>query len=70
MASAYSVRATPQATWSAPLKWEELSTDVQPQDFTMAGSAARVTAVGELWSLSPDESQRIESALPELERWL
>jgi bifunctional non-homologous end joining protein LigD len=70
MASAYSVRATPQATWSAPLKWEELSTDVQPQDFTLAGSAARVTAVGELWSLSPDESQRIESALPELERWL
>jgi bifunctional non-homologous end joining protein LigD len=70
MACAYSVRATPQGTWSAPLRWEELASDVDPKDFTIANSLSRVAAVGELWSMQPLQDQRIEDALPQLEALL
>jgi len=34
IASAYSVRGTPRATVSAPLRWDELA-QVDPDDFTV-----------------------------------
>jgi bifunctional non-homologous end joining protein LigD len=69
-ASAYSVRATAQGTWSAPLKWKELDTDVDPKDFTMADGLSRVAEVGDLWSMQPLAAHRLEEALPKLEAML
>lgn len=69
-ASAYSVRASAQATWSAPLSWQELTTDVEPSDFTLANALSRVTEVGDLWSTLPVDAHRLEHALPRLEEML
>src|SRR5262249_40945919 len=42
VASAYSVRATPGATVSAPLRWDELTKKLDPRDFTMKNISARL----------------------------
>ncbi|MBB2900694.1 DNA ligase D [Kineococcus radiotolerans] len=50
MASAYSLRRTPRATVSTPLTWDELGSDVDPDDFTLTTFPARLAAVGDLWA--------------------
>src|SRR4030095_5510611 len=45
IASAYSVRPTPDARVSAPLTWDEIDT-CDPGDFTLATMPARFAAVG------------------------
>ena len=47
IASAYSVRARPDAAVSAPVTWDELP-DVETEDFTLATMPARFAAVGDL----------------------
>ncbi len=47
IASAYSIRANPRATVSAPLRWEELES-VVPQDFDALTMPARFAEVGDL----------------------
>src|SRR5213079_1370489 len=46
IASAYSVRPTPDARVSAPLRWEELA-DVEPEAFTIETMRARIAEVGD-----------------------
>jgi bifunctional non-homologous end joining protein LigD len=46
VASAYSVRPTPDARVSAPLAWDEIA-DCEPRDFTLASMPARVAAGGD-----------------------
>jgi len=46
IASAYSVRPTPDARVSAPLRWDEVAA-VEPGAFTLETMAARVAAVGD-----------------------
>ena len=46
IASAYSVRPTPDARVSAPLLWDEVA-DVEPEAFTVETMAARIAAVGD-----------------------
>lgn len=48
--SPYSVRATPQATVSAPVTWEELRAGVDPLAFTMRTMRARVDSAGDLFA--------------------
>ena len=47
IATAYSVRPTPDARVSAPLRWDEVA-DVDPAAFTVQTMRERVTEVGEL----------------------
>ncbi len=47
IASAYSVRPTPDARVSAPLRWDEVA-DAEPADFTLATMRERVESVGDL----------------------
>jgi bifunctional non-homologous end joining protein LigD len=56
IASAYSVRPTPDARVSAPLLWDEVAT-VEPEAFTLETMAARIEAVGDpmhgMWKRPP-----------------
>jgi DNA primase len=47
IASAYSVRARPDATVSAPFRWDELD-GLETEDFTMATMPARFTELGDV----------------------
>ncbi|WP_375433447.1 DNA polymerase domain-containing protein [uncultured Friedmanniella sp.] len=47
IASAYSVRGTPEGLVSAPVRWDEIA-DAEPQDFTIATMPARFAALGDL----------------------
>ena len=46
VASAYSVRPTPDARVSAPLAWDEIA-GCDPRDFTLASVPARVASIGD-----------------------
>ena len=46
-AAAYSVRGNPEATVSAPVRWEEIN-DCEPGDFTIATMPARFAELGDL----------------------
>lgn len=48
VASAYSVRPTPDARVSAPLTWDEVAAD--PTSFTMATVPERFAAIGDPWA--------------------
>lgn len=49
MASAYSVRARPSASVSAPLDWRELRSTLRIDAFTVRTMAKRLARVGDLW---------------------
>ena len=66
IASAYSVRANPRATVSAPLRWEEVA-DVTPNDFDVTTMPARFAEVGDLFAAlsarAPESSYSIQPLL-------
>jgi len=62
IASAYSVRPTPDARVSAPLTWDEVDS-CDPRDFTMASMPSRFSALG-------DRHQAIDAHPCSLERLL
>jgi DNA primase len=54
IASAYSVRATPDARVSAPMVWDEVG-DVEPAAFTLETMRGRVAEVGDLTATMPEK---------------
>ncbi len=49
LATAYSARASEFAGVSTPLAWDELDSDVRPEDFTVRSVFDRFSQAGELW---------------------
>ncbi|MBD0330006.1 MAG: DNA polymerase [Thermoleophilia bacterium] len=50
IASVYSVRPKPGAPVSTPLRWDELTEEVEPRDFGMADALARIEREGDLFA--------------------
>ena len=62
VASAYSVRATPDARVSTPLRWDEVA-DCDPADFTVATVPQRFAEVGDPWAAMNDTAGRLDQLL-------
>jgi bifunctional non-homologous end joining protein LigD len=62
VASAYSVRPTPDARVSAPLTWDEVA-DCNPADFTLASMPARFAKAGDLHAGIDEHAGSIEGLL-------
>jgi bifunctional non-homologous end joining protein LigD len=66
IASVYSVRPKPGAPVSTPLRWEELTEDVRPRDFTMQAALDRVAQHGDLFEPVLGGKQALGPALEDL----
>ena len=62
IASAYSVRARPDATVSAPVTWDELP-DVETEDFTIVTMAERFARLGDLHAAIDEVHHSLEPLL-------
>jgi bifunctional non-homologous end joining protein LigD len=49
LASVYSVRPTALATVSMPVRWGEVESGVEMEDFRLENAVARISEVGDLW---------------------
>src|SRR5216684_6461758 len=67
IASAYSVRPTPDARVSTPLRWDEVP-DCQPEAFTLATVPARFAAIGDPGAAIDAEAGSLEALLELAER--
>jgi bifunctional non-homologous end joining protein LigD len=66
IASAYSVRPKPGAPVSTPLRWNELTEDVTPRDFSMQVALDRVAKHGDLFEPVLHAKQALGPALKKL----
>jgi DNA ligase D-like protein (predicted polymerase) len=62
VASAYSVRPTPDARVSTPFRWDELEA-LDPRDFTLATVPGRLAATGDPHAAIDDRADSLESLL-------
>ena len=62
VASAYSVRATPDARVSTPLAWDEVP-DCRPEAFTLDTVGSRFAERGDPWAAMDDSAGSLESLL-------
>jgi bifunctional non-homologous end joining protein LigD len=68
IASVYSVRPKPGAPVSTPLRWEELTPDVRPRDFTMKVALQRVAEHGDLFAPVLEQPCSLAAAFRRLAR--
>jgi bifunctional non-homologous end joining protein LigD len=66
IASVYSVRPRPGAPVSTPLRWDEVTTDLDPRDFTMEVVLGRVEREGDLFAPVLKGGQSLGEALKKL----
>ncbi|HET9448995.1 MAG TPA: DNA primase small subunit domain-containing protein, partial [Steroidobacteraceae bacterium] len=67
VASAYSVRPTPEARVSAPLAWDEVDA-CNPADFTLASMPARFAKLGDLHAKIDEHAGSLDGLLDLFER--
>jgi bifunctional non-homologous end joining protein LigD len=63
IASVYSLRPKPGGPVSTPLRWEELTPDVRPRQFTAAVALERVARLGDLFAPVLEEPRPLAPAL-------
>jgi len=68
IASVYSVRPKPGAPVSTPLRWEELTSDVRPRDFTRETALARIEEHGDLFAAVLEDARPLGPAAKALEK--
>jgi bifunctional non-homologous end joining protein LigD len=68
IASVYSVRPKPGAPVSTPLRWEELTPDVRPRQFTMDVVLERVAGHGDLYEPVLEDKRPLGAAAKRLAR--
>jgi bifunctional non-homologous end joining protein LigD len=68
IASVYSVRPKPGAPVSTPLRWEELTADVRPRDFSMHVALERIEQQGDLFAAVLEEPRPLAPAAKALDR--
>jgi bifunctional non-homologous end joining protein LigD len=68
MASVYSVRPKPGAPVSTPLRWQELTEELRPRDFTMDVVRGRLARDGDLFAPVLEGGQTLTRAARELGR--
>jgi bifunctional non-homologous end joining protein LigD len=68
IASVYSVRPKPGAPVSTPLRWEELTEDVRPRDFTMPVALRRVDEHGDLFARVLEDPRPLAAAQRALDK--
>ena len=66
IASVYSVRPKPGAPVSTPLRWEELTEEISPRDYTMERALERIAAHGDLFEPVLHGKQALGPALKAL----
>src|SRR5919109_675700 len=67
IASVYSVRPRPGAPVSTPLRWDELTRDVRPPQFTTDVVLERVDALGDLFAPVLEDKRSLASAARRLD---
>ncbi|HZO94750.1 MAG TPA: non-homologous end-joining DNA ligase [Candidatus Baltobacteraceae bacterium] len=65
LASVYSVRATPRATVSTPVAWDEIAGGIEIDDFRLDNVRERFARLGDLWAPMKKKTSRVK-----LERYL
>jgi bifunctional non-homologous end joining protein LigD len=65
-ASVYSVRPKPGATVSVPLRWEELTDDIDRRDFAMAVALQRIHDLGDIFAPVLEGGQTLDKAMATL----
>ena len=66
IASVYSVRPKPGAPVSTPLRWDELTEEMRPRDFSMAVALERVAQHGDLFEPVLQGGQALGPALRQM----
>lgn len=67
VASAYSVRPTPDARVSTPLAWDEVR-ECRPEDYTVTTVRDRYAAIGDPWRAIDDSAGSLDALLGHAER--
>ena len=67
LAAAYCVRPRPQATVSAPLRWEEVKKGLHINDFTIATMPGRIQELGDLFKPILEKGINMSAAIDALE---
>ncbi|HET6747295.1 MAG TPA: DNA ligase D [Candidatus Saccharimonadales bacterium] len=68
LAAPYSVRPTPDATVSTPLRWDEVKPGLKPTDFTIKNMPKRLEKVGDLWKPVTGKGVNLAKILDLLEK--
>src|SRR5260221_7663084 len=70
IAAPYSLRPKPDATVSAPLRWEEVKTGLSPKNFTIHNILDRIKTEGDIFSPVSGKGINLEQALKKLNQYI
>lgn len=66
LAAPYSVRPTPDASVSMPLHWDEVTSSLLPENFTIKNALTRLKKVGDLWEPTRERGVDLKKVLDKI----